>query len=118
MRASSTSVLASTVRSSWVYKAALSLCEKSMANPEHSLPGPGMRKNDLIDYCMLAQSVNPSLRSYSKATIAAYIKAAVRYRLLEAAGNGVHRRYFPPGSLGEKRIANIRRAWEKVRNLR
>jgi hypothetical protein len=117
MRASSTSVLASTVQHSWLYKAMLDACEKSMGIPEHVLPGPGQTKQQLIDLCLLYQSVNPSLKTYSAATMRAYLKAAVRYGLLEAAGNSTWRRYFPPGCLSEKRLKNIRKTWEKVRHL-
>jgi len=116
-RASSTSVLASTVMNSWVYQAMLRACEKSMANPETTLPGPGKTKEQLIKLCEEYQAVNPSLKRYSRATIAAYLKAAVRYKLLDAAGNSQWRRFFPPGILGEKKLANVRRTWEKVRHL-
>lgn len=117
-RASSTSVLASTVQHSWVYKAMLDACEASMRNPEHVMPGPGKTKQELLDLCEQYQTVNPSLKFYSRATLAGYLKAAVRYKLLEAAGNANWRRYFPPGILGDKKLANIRRQWEKVRHLR
>jgi hypothetical protein len=88
-----------------------------MSIPEHVLPGPGKTKEQLITLCVTYQTANPSLKVYSKSTMEAYLKAAVRYRLLEAAGNSNWRRYFPPGVLGEKRLRNIRKAWEKVRHL-
>lgn len=87
----------------WFYLEAVVVLRASLANPEGRPPGPGMGKQALVDHLMAHQRKIKAARKVSRPTMLSYVQAAVRFGLLDAAGNGRRRRYYPPGYLRNER---------------
>jgi hypothetical protein len=85
-------VSAATVARSRVYRTALD-----------NLTRDGATKQGLVDIVMRVLGDD----SPTRVTVEHYLKAAVHYGLLDASGNSMRRKYFPPGSIRYARKRNM-----------
>jgi len=92
-------VSAATVARSWVYHKTTKM-----------LTNEGMYKKEIMRRLKAEREGDPAAPEFSDVTISYYLKAAVRFGLLDAAGNSQHRRYYPPGYLATARRANQQEA--------
>jgi hypothetical protein len=73
----------------------------------------GMQKQELVEVVMRKLVDEP----LSRVTVEHYLKGAVYYGLLDAAGNSGRRKYYPPGSIKLEREYNMREGRESVANV-
>lgn len=92
-------VSAATIARSWVYHKTVNM-----------LTNDGMRKKEILNRLKAARDSEPDAPDISDITISYYLKGAVRFGLLDAAGHSQNRRYYPPGYLSSARKQNQREA--------
>jgi hypothetical protein len=88
---------AATIARSWLYQMTVRELDKT-----------GMTKREIIRLAEIMMEKYPDLPPMSEATMNSYLKAAVRYGLLDAAGNSQRRRYYPPRHLRAARRENLK----------
>lgn len=95
---------AATIARSWLYQMVVRELDRS-----------GMTKQEIVRLGEILMEKYPDLTPMSKATMESYLKAAVRYGLLDASGNSQRRRYYPPHHLRAARRENQREGAESAR---
>jgi hypothetical protein len=92
-------VSAATIARSWVYHKTVNM-----------LTNEGLHKKEILNRLKSARDGEPDAPDISDITISYYLKGAVRFGLLDAAGHSQNRRYYPPGYLSSARKQNQQEA--------